>query len=59
VNAFEKLADEPFLKPPENQESCIDSVWSRLVKKARSELENQKIFEELKAKGFWNEESDN
>jgi len=50
VNAFEELADEPFLEPPGNQESSIDSVWSRLVNKARSELVKQKVLAELKAK---------
>ena len=47
VNAFEKLADEQFLKPPQNQKSSIDSVWSRLRSDEESKLRWQGLEQEL------------
>lgn len=46
INAFERLADEQFLNPPEDQKSSIDSTWWRLQKEERSAL----LWRELAAK---------
>jgi hypothetical protein len=51
INAFERLADELFLERPANQKSSKDSIWSRLLEKAKSDLVKAKILEVLKAKG--------
>jgi len=47
VGALEKLMDEDFLKPPPNQKSSVDSVWSRLLNRESSALLDQKIIEKL------------
>lgn len=53
INSFEELADEPFLTPPNNQKNSIDSRWSRFVNEQMSTLRNEKLVEDLKAKGLW------
>jgi hypothetical protein len=55
IDAFERLADEQFLHPPDNQRSSIDSVWSRLRHKAKSDALFQKLEGKLKASGLLNE----
>jgi hypothetical protein len=55
--AFEKLADEEFLSPPADQRSSVDSVWSQLLAKSKSEIVKQKLIADLKAKGLWYETS--
>jgi rRNA-processing protein FCF1 len=59
IGAFEKLVDEQFLNPPADQKGSIDSVWSRLLGKAKSEIVKQKVIEKLKANGLLDEESEN
>jgi hypothetical protein len=46
INVFERLADEQFLNPPEDQKSSIDSTWWRLQKEEQSAL----LWRELAAK---------
>jgi hypothetical protein len=55
IDAFEQLADEQFLNPPDKQRSSIDSVWSRLRHKAKSDAVFHKLEEKLNASGVLNE----
>lgn len=55
-DAFEKFADEEFLKPPKDQQSSIDSIWARLVNEAKYAVIERKVLEELKARGLFGDE---
>ena len=49
IEAFEKIADEDFLKPPPERKSSIDSWVSRLTMEDRRKLTTQKIVKKLES----------
>lgn len=53
IDAFEKLADEQFLKPPSNQENSLDWVWPRLVQDAKSEVLGRKARNDPEIQRLW------
>ncbi|HWF59563.1 MAG TPA: hypothetical protein VN666_04555 [Nitrospira sp.] len=53
IDAFEKLADEQFLKPPSNQKSSLDWVWPRLVQDAKSEVLRRKARNDPEIQRLW------
>lgn len=47
IESFEKLADAEFLRPPADQQSNLDSIWSRLVGGATVRVAVRQAAEEL------------
>lgn len=53
IDAFEKLTDKQFLKPPSNQKNSLDWVWPGLVQDAKSEVLGRKALNDPEIQRLW------